>query len=182
MSECSTKPRAQAEQKPDDETFVCDVSRSEFKPMTDEQWDELKEYCKSGFSGGIDNAIMDLEIELKGGYETDTEQEQEQEPSEPLLATGQEQEQEQEQGGGEGEHPENFNVLVKDMCSGEKRALRVPLNRKCSLMEVKVYVEDNWELPTDDQLLYDSPAADARQGRAALQGQRGALPLQGRGR
>ena len=118
------KPRAQAEQKPDDERFICDVSRSEFKHMTDVQWDELKEYCKSGFSGGIDNAIMDLEIELKGGYETDTEQEQEQEPSEPLLATGQEQEEEQEQDGGESELF-RYRVSEKDVLDvlDRKRAL-----------------------------------------------------------
>ena len=30
-------------------------------------------------------------------------------------------------------------------------------------MEVKVYVEDTWELPTAAQFLYDSPAADAKE-------------------
>ena len=119
----------------DDERFICDVSRSEFKPMTDEQWHELKEYCKSGFSGGIDNAIMDLEIEIKGGHEPEEGEEEEPNPDRPVpslapAGEGEEAEEEEEDG-------VVFHVLVKDAES--TKASRGPMRSVDPVADCKVH-------------------------------------------
>ena len=63
------KPRAQAEQKPD--VWTGTISRSDFKPMSDQKWFSFYKYIKSGFHHDVDEACEEFSVEWQSDDEGD---------------------------------------------------------------------------------------------------------------